>query len=468
MTHTTKQWNRRNFLRAACSTALAGSCLGTIGALQRAQAAASLNAGGDYKALVCVFLFGGADSYNMLLPRIPGTGNPATDYNIYSQSRTSMAVGYQEDMNGNPTGYDPSSILSLNGTNMGLHPNMTGLRALYNSGNLAAIANTGTLVEPVSKAQWQAGSVALPPQLFSHSDQSNQWQLTHANSNLSEGWLGHAADLLSSANSSPLSMNISVIGNNLIQVGQSVVPYSIDTDGPIGLDTGDDPQGNKRAVIEALLSTSSELFPQELGIVKQRAINNYDLIADELEALSPLTTAFPINNNLSAQLSIVADMIRIRGALGMSRQTFVVALNGWDTHDNQTTDLPALIQRVDEALSAFYDASVEIGVENEVTTFTTTEFSRTLNSNGNGTDHGWGGHQFAMGGAVNGGSIFGNLPDLTLEGPDDTGNGRIIPSQSVDQYAATLATWLGVSGADINTVFPNLGNFSSNDLGFML
>ncbi len=455
---------RRNLLKAAGYAAVSGSFLGTAGLLQRAQAASLAAKGGGYKALVCVLLQGGADSYNIFVPRMINTGNPATDYDVYAQTRQNMAVGYDE---GTGT-WSPASILPLNGTDFGLNPMLPGLQGLYNGGRLAGVLNVGSMIEPVTKAQILAGTVTLPPQLFSHSDQSIQWQTAHADSVVNRGWFGKVGDLLSVLNASPSpSMNISVADTNLLQVGDTVVPYAIGTDGPIGLETGWDPNGDRLATVEALMDGAAGLFESEHAAIKRRAQDNFDLIDAALQAQPPLATAFP-STWLGDQLEIVARMIGIRGALGASRQTFVVQLSGWDTHDNQPADLPGLLAELDGALAAFYSATVELGVAVDVTTFTQTEFSRTLNSNGNGTDHGWGGHQLVLGDAVTGGQLYGIAPDLTLDGPDDLDRGRIVPTASVEQYAATLATWFGVQGGDLGTVFPNLGNFGASDLGFMV
>ena len=458
-------FNRRRFLQSIATSAVAGSWLGTLGTLQRAQAASSLSVrgGSGYKALVCIFLDGGADAYNMLLPRIPGTGNPATDYNTYTASRTNMSIGYDPDTQT----YDPSSILALNGTDLGLNPGMTGMQGLFNAQNMAAVANIGSMVEPGTKAEILGGSIELPPQLFSHSDQSIQWQTAYANSVDNKGWFGRVADLVDTLNppNSP-SMNISVVGNNIIQVGDTVVPYSISTDGPIGLHVGWDPDDHRLNTVESLMAADSSLFGAQHSSIKQTALDNYDMINNALENAPPLATVFP-DTWLGNQLEIVARMIGIRGDLGAIRQTFVVSHGGFDTHDSQLTDLPGLISDLSECVTAFYDALVELGVENDVTAFTQSEFSRTLNSNGNGTDHGWGTHSFVVGGAVNGGQIYGTPPDLTLEGPDDIDRGRMIPTIAVDQYAATLAKWFGVDPGLMDTVFPNLGNFSGDDLGFM-
>ena len=473
-----KRLDRRTFLKALSASAVAGTSWGTMGSLQLANAAASLKGVADYKALVCIYLDGGADSYNLLVPRVPGTGNPATDYNTYTSSRTNMAVGYDEDMQT----WDPSSILTLNGTNMGLNPAMTGLQALYNTGDMAVVSNVGMLMENVTRQQILNGTANLPPQLFSHSDQSIQWHAGHAGTNGASGWFGRAGDLLHTMNATPgPSMNISITGNNVMQVGDAVFPYSVNESGPSGLFTGwwEPNAGPVRDTAMALAAASSGMFGSEHAAIKQRAHDNFLLIDGALQTFrgdpdddgnypdSPLFGVFP-DTYLGNQLRMVAEMIGIRNDLGAQRQTFFVRLGSWDTHDAQNEALPELIGQLDSALSAFYQATVNLGVANDVTAFTQSEFSRTMNSNGLGTDHGWGGHQFVVGGAVNGGQIYGTLPDLTLEGPDDFNRGRIIPTLATEQYGATLASWFGVSaGADMNTVFPNLGEFSPNTLGFV-
>jgi uncharacterized protein (DUF1501 family) len=432
---------------------MATSSYGLLGALQRAQAG-TLDCSSDYRALVCVFLDGGADSYNMVVPMASGTGNPSTDYDTYLQSRSNMAEAQ-------------GSLLSVGDGTFGLNPAFSALQPLYQSGNMAVVPNVGSLIEPVTKAQWEAGSVSLPPQLFSHSDQQIQWQTAHADSLLNQGWCGRVADLMHATcnGGSSLSMNISVVGSNVLQVGDSSVPYSIGTNGPIGLGLGYDPLDERRAVVEALMASNSHLFESEYGAVKQRALDNFDLINASLTNLGDLETAFPqfgtTPSSLGRQLRIVAAMIAIRTALGANRQTFVVRIGGWDTHDNQIADLPARMQDLSDSMAAFYDATAQSPDINssEVTTFSFSEFSRTLNSNGNGTDHGWGGHQIVLGDAVSGGQIYGPMPDLTIDGPEDTGRGRIIPTMSVEQYVAPLAGWFGVPSGDLGTVFPNLGNF---------
>ncbi len=464
---------RRNWLKSAGFAAASGSLLGTLGGLQRAQAAAS---GDDYKALVCIYLDGGADCFNLLIPTDAGN-DPVSGHANYAEQRGGV---YSMDTNPGGMAIARSEVLSLNGQSFGLHPGMEQMQSLFNGNRLAAVANVGSLLEPVAKPAIEAGTARLPDQLFSHSDQNLQWHKAWADAQEPKGWFGRAADLLESMNSntSP-SMNISIHGNNVLQVGDSVVPYSMSPNGPEGLDVGYDEVGSPRIqnTVEAIMAESAHLFGVEYSTIKARAIENFELLSAALRAqiISDNETQFtPIfnppgadDNYLSSQLEMVARMIDLRDTVGACRQTFFVNLGGWDTHDGQLRDLPNLTRMLSDAMGRFDQALGLLGLRNDVTTFTMSEFSRTLNSNGNGTDHGWGGHQFVMGGAVNGGQIYGQMPQLILEGPEDIDRGRLIPTLAVEQFAATLASWFGVGAGDLNTVFPNLNRFASSDLGFM-
>jgi len=468
----TNSKSRRDFLRNAAFAGVGGSMFSTMGLLQRAQAAA---AGTDYKALVCVYLAGGADSCNLIAPNTD-RANPAEDYRVYLESRSG-------DTNNGSGGMavPRADLLNLSGVPYGLHPGMEGLQALFNSNKLAAVANVGTLVEPSTKDQVINNLVGLPSQLFSHSDQAQQWEKGYPQGSQPKGWLGKVADLVDDQNAKPApSMNISLAGNNVLQVGDVVLPYSMNrydydaaepdrsSGGPIELFTGYARPEEAREAIEAIMATANNKFGRAYSEVKQRGIANFDLVSSALEQV-PFVDAFaPYNNDqFQQQLHMVARMIAIQSQLGAARQTYFVQLGGWDTHQDQLTDLPELTQRLSAGLSMFHQATMDLGVEDQVTAFTFTEFGRTLNSNGNGTDHGWGGHQFVMGGAVNGGDIYGTMPDLTLEGPDDMGRGRIVPTLAVEQYGATLARWFGVDNGDLGLVFPNLNRFGSSNLGFM-
>ncbi len=459
--------SRRQFLRGACYAGVSGTMLGTMGMMQRVNAAA---AGADYKALVCVYLDGGADTHSLLIPR-ENNNDPVAGYNTYFNSRGGLPAPQGSSQ---PSGVaiPLNDILALSGqSSFGFNPGMTGMRDLYNSGNLAAIANVGSLLRPVTTGEAAAG-VGVPEQLFSHSDQSKQWHQGWGDNPAPNGWFGRVADQVAAMNtSSSPSMNISIAGNNLMQVGNTVVPYGVGTGGPAGLNLEYGDQGTAmQTVVDSMMAGSGHLFGAEYSAIKSRAIDNFNLLNALLDAQN--TDPLPAfrqrfdslqDNYLASQLEMVARLIALRGDLNVSRQTFFVRLGGWDTHDGQIPNLPGLISTLDAAVSAFYQSTVDLGVVNDVTTFTTSEFGRTLNSNGAGTDHAWGGHHFVMGGAVNGGQIFGQMPNLVIDGPQDLGRGRLVPDMAIEQMTAPLATWFGVTNpTDLNTVFPNLPEFDNN------
>lgn len=448
MTRRRTDSSRRQFLRGCLGAATGSAGLWAMQA--RLQLAlAQTPPGDDYKALVCVFLFGGNDSYNMIAP------HSASEYDVYKSVRNDLAIA-REDLLPLQTD-DPVQY--------GLHPSMAAARPLFENGRLAVMANTGALIEPVTKADYQNNRVRLPPQLFSHNDQQNfvQSLLGSAES----GWAGRAADIMQSMNTNQrLSMNISLNGNNIWQSGDEVVPYSVSG---AGVDTFNhfDENAQRAEVFRTLMNNAdSHLFEREYARVQQRA---WDLSGDLISALGEqeeLTTAFP-DSQLGTDMGMVARMISAREALDVKRQVFFVGLGGFDTHGDQNNRQPALFEQLSDALAAFDTAMDELGMADQVTAFTMSDFGRTLTSNGDGTDHGWGGHQLVTGGAVRGGQILGTLPDLNLDSDDDIGEGRLIPTTAIDQYAATLAGWFGLPGADYGSVFPNLGNFDSHDLGFM-
>ena len=414
-----------------------------------------------------MYLDGGADTHNLLIPR-EDNNDPVSGYNTYFDSRGGGPAG-QGSNQPNGMAIARNQILSLNGqSSFGFNPAMTGMRTLWNDGNLAAIANIGGLRRPVTPTE-AANGIGVPAQLFSHSDQAKQWHQGWVNNPMPNGWFGRVADQVDSMNTqSSLSMNISIAGNNVMQVGDTVVPYGVGTYGPSGLDLPwGDPGTDMLNVVDTLMTQSNHLFAAEYSAIKSRAMDNYTLLSGLLDAqqdpLPDFRSPFVgMDNWLAAQLEMVARMIALRNDLNVSRQTFFVSLGGWDTHNGQLDDLPVLIATLDEALSAFYDSTVRLGVANDVTTFTTSEFGRTLNSNGEGTDHAWGGHHFVMGGDIAGGQIFGNMPNLIIDGPQDFGRGRLVPEIAVEQMAAPMATWFGVPSGELDTVFPNLNEFNNN------
>ncbi len=454
----TRAINRRGFLqRSLLGAAGSVSATGLMSSLTISKALAQTAA--DYKALVCVFLYGGNDSFNMVVPRSDA------EYQKYADTRRTLAVAQESLL--------PISPLSGNGVDYGLHPGMEAVQELFNQGSAAIQANVGSLVEPTDRNSYLQQSVALPPRLFSHNDQQDFWQALGDSGPIPSGWAGRMSELLTNLNQNPnLSLNISLSGANLLQVSSGGLPYNVSPEGIVTLQgvalDGSELEQHRALAYQALLEKSnSNLFSEEFAAVR---LNAQALSGEVIAALAnapAISTEFPAGS-LGASLSMVAQLIAASAELGMSRQIFFVGFSGWDTHSDQLTRHPLLLSELSAALGAFYSATTELGVSSQVTTFTASDFGRTLTSNGDGSDHGWGSHQLVVGGAVNGQQIYGLMPELEIEGPQDAGQGRIIPTTAVDQYGATLARWFGVSDADLGGVFPNLGNFNSTDIGFML
>jgi uncharacterized protein (DUF1501 family) len=370
------------------------------------------------------------------------------------------------------------------GRSYALHPAVTDLSKLFGSGKAALLANVGTLVVPTTLAQYNASSVPLPPQLFSHSDQQVQWQSSVPDKPVTTGWGGRLADLVNAFNSNnKISMSISLAGTNFFQVGSTVTQYAVTTGGAstfAGTTGGNNPI-RYQAQKDLFAQSQPGLFDTAFAGISGSSIANADFLNTTLAGAPALQTVFPNTtpqdpayNYASAQLKMVARLISAAPSLGLKRQIFFVQLGGWDTHASQldpsnvdTGTHATLLGNISEAMNAFYNATVELGIVNQVTTFTASDFGRTFTSNGDGSDHGWGNHQIILGGAVKGGDVYGRMPSLAIGGPDDTGRGRWIPSTSVDEYAATLATWYGVSATDLPTVLPNIGRFAKPNLGFI-
>jgi uncharacterized protein (DUF1501 family) len=473
--------NRRTFLRRSIKAALGGVALSsTLGHLRLVQAATQAAAGGvfaDYKALVCVFLDGGNDSVNTIVPY------DAAHHGVYNASRPAMAVAQgaaaansllpQPAGGGLPGG--PSD-----GASYGLHPQMPQLRTLFNQQRAAIVGNVGTLLVPTSKAQYQAGTVPTPPQLFSHSDQANFWMTSRPDDANADGWGGRIADLLYAGNPNQnLSMTMSFGGQSLFQRGSTVDQYvmqacyenSCGVDGIGYLDAYQNALGEQTFRALHASGAQGHMFERAYAGATRRAISTYERLDEVLNSLPTWTTPFP-NSYLGGQLRQVANLISKRGAgpdgLDMRRQIFFVRLDGFDTHDGQVGRHGDLLADLSAGLDAFYKATEQLGVASNVTTFTASDFGRTISTNGDGTDHGWGGHHFVLGGAVRGGRFFGQMNSLAQNNnPDDAGYGQVIPTTSVDQYAATLATWFGVAPGDLPTLFPRLGEFATPNLGFL-
>lgn len=446
--------NRRTFIRqAACAALGTTGLLNTIFDLRKLSAATV--PGSDYKALVCLFLYGGNDANNVIIP------HDTNGYASYAAARGALAI-------------PQTSLLSLTlsgGRDFGFHPNLPELQSLFNQGKLALVSNVGTLVAPITRAQYLSGGAAVPPQLFSHSDQSVQWQTSWPDQPARTGWGGRAADLLQSLNpDSKVSLTISIAGTNTFEVGNTVIPYQITPSGTIGL-AGFNGSMNANIRLQAfkdlLAQPHHNLFEQAYADTVSRSIADNDFITSALNGVPALTTVFP-NTNLGQQLAMVAKMIGARTNLSMQRQIFFVSVQGYDTHGDQLNAQANLFTELSQCMKAFYDATVEMGVAQSVTSFTASDFGRTYEVNGDGSDHGWGSHQLVMGGAVVGGDLYGTFPTLAINGPDDTGQGRWIPTTSVDEFSATMATWFGLANSDLVTVFPNIGRFAHPNLGFLV
>ena len=457
--------NRRRFLgEASCAAIGSASVLSSILNLRLVGEVAAAEApdADDYRALVCVFLAGGNDSFNMLAPV------DATGYAEYAATRGNVAVPQNRFL--------PLGGSLPDGRSLGLHDSMSGLKNLYSGGKAAFVANVGTLVEPTTLESYGNGAAKLPLGLFSHSDQQMQWQSSLPDTRApAAGWGGRMADLLASLNGAgPVSMNVSLGGINLYQSGNQTVPLSIGTAGAVEL-TGWTLPGHlfRRQAIETMLDAEyHNVFERAFASMKKNAIAANSAFKSALAASPAVSSPFTASNWLSQQLQMVARTIAARDALSKKRQTFFVQMSGWDLHGSIESNHPGLLSTVSVAISEFQAAMAALGLEDEVTLFSASDFGRTLSSNGSGTDHAWGGNAFVVGGAVNGGHVYGTYPELALGSSLDTGRGRLIPTTSVDEYFAELALWMGVSPSNLPLVLPNLSRFhdplSGPPIGFLM
>lgn len=459
--------NRRKFLTHGCGLGLASTTLSST-LLQLAMTRnLAAGANGDYCAMVCILLAGGNDSYNMLVP------HTLEQHDAYKNIRSDLAL-------------DRSSLITLpgaasNGRSYAVHPGMQEVRDLYAANDLAFIANVGTLVDPYDAVSYQNGQARLPLGLFSHSDQISQWQTAIPDDRIAQGWGGRLADLpaFQGVNfNNGLSMNISLSGSNVFQTGNQSNEYSISSqnDGAIGLfgyDENSDYGQYKTAIVDALLGTNQDgLLRREYQQRMRSSLDNFRVFSEAMQTIQPLTTNFS-DNNFSQSLRQVARTIDARGALGANRQTFFITVGGWDHHDEVINNQAQMLPMISAGLQEFKNALVELGVFNDVTTFTISDFGRTLTSNGRGSDHGWGGHHMVMGGRVKGGQIYGDYPILSPNSSLDVGRGIYAPTTAVDQYFAELALWFGVAPSDLELVLPNVSRFhdpfnTTAPLGFLL
>ena len=450
---------RREWLRRAGSLSLAGvAAPWALNLAAMAEAAAQTVT--DYKALVCVFLYGGNDYGNTLVPY------DSASHAAYAVIRGSLATP-RDTLTA--TALNPSVALP-DGRQMALAPQMAALKSLFDSGQMGVLLNVGTLIQPTTLAQYKAQSVPLPPKLFSHNDQQSVWQ-SSLPEGATSGWGGRIGDLFLSSNSKSTFTCVNVSGNAVYMSGSSAVQYQVSPSGSVALRGVQAPLFGSTACSDALRSLvtapHAHLMRAEHTRVMARAIEADAALTAALASQPALSTVFDSSNPLALQLKMVARLIGARSPLGAKRQVFFVSLGGFDTHDFLATQHPVLLGQVAGALKSFYDASVELGVAQQVTAFTASDFGRTLSSNGDGSDHGWGSHHFLVGGAVRGGRFHGQLPAVSVNGPDDVGQGRLLPTTAVDQLAASLARWLGVSNTDLPLVAPNIGHYSVQDLGLL-
>lgn len=473
---------RRDFIRQAACAAIGTTALSSIiRDLRFINAAVAQTNVNDYKALVCIFMAGGNDSNNLIIP------TKTTEYNNYAAIRTSVLA----IPSGNLLNISP---LNDDGHTYGLHPAMPEMQTLFGQGKLAMLFNTGTLAYPLTRAQYLSGSPAKPPQLFSHADQVTQWQTSIPDRAPLTGWGGRCADLLNAVQpNAPISLSVTLGGANTFEVGNIVSQYSVSTAGAIALSGV---SGTKLTTLTNIYGLPYQnLQEQAYANVADHTINTSSMLN---AAIAPTSAAsywnpqFPgtvnppggtpfTSNSLGPQLRMIARLIAAgmtsvaNGGFGMKRQIFFCQVGGYDLHTNQTPGPGStttgshanLLAEISQCLNAFYQAMVKLGVQNNVTAFTSSDFGRTFPSNGLGSDHGWGSHHLILGGAVNGQKTYGTFPTLTVNGPDDTGTGRWIPTTAIDQYFATLATWFGVDDGNLATVFPNLSRFAHPNLFFI-
>lgn len=452
-----REISRRKFLQKATLAALGASTLpSSLFKFQTLNAAALSNSAtldGEYKALICLFQSGGADSFNLLMPR----GN--TEYAEYAATRSNLAIPQSSMHAITPATND--------GKQYGVHPSMYGVKQLFDQGNLAFLPNVGMLVQPTTKADYLAGTVPLPLGLFSHADQIKHWQTASPAIRSSVGWGGKIADLMQSMNESQtISMNISLSGTNVFQYGNQVYEYSVDpVNGSTGITRYDQVNSFdvlRNSMIDSLLSWNYDDIYKDsyVNIIKSSRDAHLEFQA-AIEAIGEFQTVFS-DNNISNSFKMIAKIVKAQEALGFKRQIFFVNYGGWDHHDDLLEKQEGMFTVLSNALQQFNSVMNEIDMANQVTTFTASEFSRTLTSNGNGSDHAWGGNVLVSGGAVNGGDFYGTYPSLELDSAAVVGSrGVLVPGISTDEYFAELALWFGVSPSDLSLVFPNITNFYS-------
>jgi uncharacterized protein (DUF1501 family) len=443
--------SRRGIIR------LGTASVGTLALRQFGLMPAMAQSVTDYRALVCVFLFGGNDSNNTIIP------TDDASYTAYQSARGVLAVPMSA----------MAPVTSVSGAPYGFHTLLKELASLFSSKELAVVANVGSLVQPVTRATYQGAQARVPANLFSHLDQQAQWQTSVAQGNAVSGWAGRVADYIAAQkiNSSSFPTVLSLSGNVLEGAGVHTQSIAMNAGASLqlaGFNTSAPSQARLTALTNLLTTDNGVSLVQAANHVMSMSIDDAKQLANALGKATALKTTFP-STSLGGQLKQVAQIIQAQSLLGMSRQIFFCSLGGFDTHTGELGTLNGLYPQLSQALAAFYDATQELGVADKVTTFTESDFNRTFQpTSGDGSDHAWGGHHLVLGGAVQGGQIYGKFPTFQLGGPDDTDvRGRWIPTTSIDQYGATLCSWFGIPNTALPTVFPNLTNFSAANLGFL-
>ena len=462
---TTMNASRRAFLQRASAMSIAG--VATPWAINlAAMAEASAATASDYKAIVCVFLYGGNDYGNTLVPY------DTANYNAYQQLRPTLAYAKASLTS---TVLTPTiAPIDINGVThqYALAPELAPLLPIFNAGKMGILLNVGTLIQPTTKLQYTNKTAPLPPKLFSHNDQQSVWQ-SSSPEGATSGWGGRMGDLFQAGNGNATFTCVNVSGNAVYLSGKSAVQYQVSTNGSVPLSGLKSPLFGSTPCSDALRTLVSQarthLFENEYNRISKRSIDADGVLTSALAAGPTIATPFPTANNLADQLKMVARMISSSSEVGAKRQVFFVSLGGFDNHDGLLDDHPGLLTTVADAMAAFYNATIELGVADKVTAFTASDFGRTLSGNNDGSDHGWGSMHFMVGGAVKGQRYYGTAPVIANNGPDDVGQGRLLPTTSVDQYAATLGKWMGVSDTDLVSVLPNLANYnlSARNLGFV-
>lgn len=459
--------SRRKFLGQSCAALGYTTLFSSLINLRAMAAAAADNsttvASGNYKALVCLMLAGGNDSFNMLMPK----GD--NEYAEYALTRSNLAIAQNDIRQINP--------ITNDGRIFGVHPGMADMQQLFEMGNLAFACNVGTLIEPSTKTQILDGVVQTPLGLFSHADQIQQWQTGRPHERSTIGWGGRIADLIQSTNTNQnISMNISLQGSNVFQQGNEIIPYAISPNGSVGLNGYGEQNIFDQLRTDAIDSMLDRDYQDVYKNTYRNTIKSSNNASVEfqagIDAVNDFTTPHPESNPLADQLRMVAKTIAARDTLSFQRQIFFVQLGGWDHHDELLINHTNHLTLVNDAVKYFSDLMDELGTQDCVTTYSLSDFGRTLTSNGNGTDHAWGGNAFMMGGAVNGQEFYGDYPTLALNSDLDLNNGVLVPTTAADMYIAELALWFGVASSDLSMILPNISNFYDTSsgispLGFM-